>query len=86
LKYYRYLEHVGVNEDFNQGYRERKEYDTWRAKDPLELQRAKLLEWFGEAEIRAGEAAIDRQVEQSVKRAEEAPFSKPEELYEDVLA
>jgi TPP-dependent pyruvate/acetoin dehydrogenase alpha subunit len=86
LKYYRYLEHVGVNEDFNQGYREKKEYDSWRAKDPLELQRNKLLKWFGEPEIRAAEGAIDRQVEQSVKRAEQAPFSKPEELYEDVLA
>jgi TPP-dependent pyruvate/acetoin dehydrogenase alpha subunit len=86
LKYYRYLEHVGVNEDFNQGYREKKEYETWRAKDPLDLQRRKLLKWFGEAEIRAAETAIDRQVEQSVKRAEQAPFSKPEALYEDVLA
>jgi len=39
LKYYRYLEHVGVNEDFNQGYRDRKEFERWRAIDPLDLQR-----------------------------------------------
>ena len=30
LKYYRYLEHVGVNEDFNQGYRDREEFERWR--------------------------------------------------------
>jgi acetoin:2,6-dichlorophenolindophenol oxidoreductase subunit alpha len=86
LKYYRYLEHVGVNEDFNQGYRDRKEYETWRAKDPLELQRKKLLKFMSEPEIRSVEAAIDAQVKESVKRAEQAPFPRPEELYEDVLA
>jgi acetoin:2,6-dichlorophenolindophenol oxidoreductase subunit alpha len=86
LKYYRYLEHVGVNEDFNQGYRDRKEYETWRAKDPLELQRKKLLKSMSESEVRALEAAVDAQVKESVKRAEKAPFPRPEELYEDVLA
>jgi acetoin:2,6-dichlorophenolindophenol oxidoreductase subunit alpha len=86
LRYYRYLEHVGVNEDFNQGYRDRKEYELWRAKDPVELQRKKLAQWFSEAEIKRVEAAIDAQVEQSVQRAEKAPFPRPEELYQDVLA
>jgi len=86
LKYYRYLEHVGVNEDFNQGYRDRSEYEQWRAKDPVELQRKKLLRWYSEDEIGRAETAIDRQVEESVKRAELAPFSGPAELYEDVLA
>ena len=86
LKYYRYLEHVGVNEDFNQGYRDRSEYERWRAKDPVELQRKKLLRWYSEDEIGRAETAIDRQVEESVKRAELAPFSGPAELYEDVLA
>jgi TPP-dependent pyruvate/acetoin dehydrogenase alpha subunit len=86
LKYYRYLEHVGVNEDFNQGYRDRSEFERWRGKDPVELQRAKLLQWLTEGEIKRAEAAIDRQVEESVRRAEQAPFSSPAELYEDVLA
>jgi TPP-dependent pyruvate/acetoin dehydrogenase alpha subunit len=86
LKYYRYLEHVGVNEDFNQGYRDRAEYEKWRAKDPLELQRKKLLEWYGEEEIGRIEAGIARQVEESVKRADAAPYSAPAELYQDVYA
>jgi TPP-dependent pyruvate/acetoin dehydrogenase alpha subunit len=86
LKYYRYLEHVGVNEDFNQGYRDRGEYEDWRAKDPVELQRAKLLQWYSEDEIKRAEAAIDRQVEESIRRAEVAPFSGAVELYADVLA
>ncbi len=86
LKYYRYLEHVGINEDFNQGYRDRKEYETWHAKDPLDVQRKKLAREHSESDIKRVEAAIDQQVAESVKRAEKAPFPRPEELYEDVLA
>jgi TPP-dependent pyruvate/acetoin dehydrogenase alpha subunit len=86
LKYYRYLEHVGVNEDFNQGYRDRKEYESWRARDPVELQRKKLGHWLSDAEIKRVEEAIDAQVAHSVKKAEQAPFPRPEELYQDVLA
>jgi TPP-dependent pyruvate/acetoin dehydrogenase alpha subunit len=86
LKYYRYLEHVGVNEDFAQGYRDRKEFEHWRASDPVELQRRKLLRWYSEADVKRLEEAIDRQVAESVKRAEQAPFPKPAELYQDVLA
>lgn len=86
LRYCRYLEHVGVNEDFNQGYRDRKEYEIWRAKDPLDLQRKRLRQRLDEAAVLEMEAAIDRQVEDSVKRAEQATFSRPEELYRDVLA
>jgi acetoin:2,6-dichlorophenolindophenol oxidoreductase subunit alpha len=86
LKYYRYLEHVGVNEDFNQGYRDRKEYESWRVRDPLELQRKKLAGSAGEEAVRKIEAEIDAQVKESVKRAEKAPFPQPAELYEDVLA
>jgi TPP-dependent pyruvate/acetoin dehydrogenase alpha subunit len=86
LKYYRYLEHVGVNEDFAQGYRDRAEFERWRAVDPVELQRKKLARWYPEEEIRRAEAAIDRQVAESVRRAEQAPFPGPEELYADVLA
>jgi TPP-dependent pyruvate/acetoin dehydrogenase alpha subunit len=86
LRYYRYLEHVGVNEDFNQGYRDKKEYEAWRTRDPLELQRKKLVKLVGEDEVRRIETAVDNQVTESVKRAEKAPYPRPEELYEDVLA
>jgi len=86
LAYYRYLEHVGVNEDFNAGYRDRSEYEKWRNVDPVALQRRKLGKWFSEEEIKAVEKAINEQVERSIKRADDAPFSRAEELYEDVLA
>jgi acetoin:2,6-dichlorophenolindophenol oxidoreductase subunit alpha len=86
LKYFRYLEHVGVNEDFNQGYRDRTEYERWRSRDPVETQRAKLLKWLKEDEIKSIESGIDARIEDSVRKADAAPFSGPRELYEDVLA
>jgi TPP-dependent pyruvate/acetoin dehydrogenase alpha subunit len=86
LAYYRYLEHVGTNEDFNAGYRDRAEYEKWRRSDPVALQRKTLGRWLSEAEVTAIERAIDEQVEASVKRADEAPFSRPQALYEDIVA
>ena len=86
LKYYRYLEHVGVSEDFNQGYRDRSEFDNWRARDPVDTQRSKLLKWYKEEEIQAIETEISERIEQSVKKADLAPFSSPKALYEDILA
>ena len=86
LKYYRYLEHVGVNEDFNQGYRSRSEYELWGKKDPVETMRVKLLELLPEADIAAIEQAIRAQVQASIRKAIDAPFASAVELYEDVLA
>jgi len=86
LKYYRYLEHVGVNEDFDQGYRDRVEYERWLKVDPVAIQRSKLLQWHSEEDVQNAERAIDEQVEASVKRAGAAPFAGREELFEDVLA
>lgn len=86
LKYYRYLEHVGVNEDFKQGYRDRAEYEKWRARDPVDLQRAKLGKWLKEDEIRSVETQIEAGIERSIKLANEASFAAPQELYEDILA
>jgi len=86
LKYFRYLEHVGVSEDFNQGYRDRSEFDNWRARDPVDTQRSKLLKWYKEEEIQAIEIEITERIEQSVKKADLAPFSNPKALYEDIFA
>ena len=43
FKCYRYLEHVGINEDFQFGYRSRDELKRWQAIDPIFIQRKKLL-------------------------------------------
>ena len=82
LEYYRYLEHVGINEDFDAGYRSRDEFEQWYKVDPVNSQRKKLLELgLNEAEIQQMERVIDAKVEKSIKLAQGAPFSDRTELY-----
>ncbi len=85
LKYYRYLEHVGVNEDFQAGYRSREEGEAWRAVDPLRLERARLASMVPAEAIRDLELAVDRQVEHSREKAQAAPFADLSVLCEGVF-
>ena len=86
LKYYRHLEHVGVHEDFDQGYRSREEYAAWEKVDPVRLMRTKLLRWSTESEVEQIEQAITAQIKDSVTKAGEAPFPSGDELYRDLTA
>ncbi|MFC1704666.1 thiamine pyrophosphate-dependent dehydrogenase E1 component subunit alpha [Candidatus Omnitrophota bacterium] len=86
LKYYRYLEHVGVKEDFDAGYRSQEEFKKWQKVDPIELQRAKLIaQGCSEDEIKSIEADIEAQINKSVAKAKKASFAQSDELYKDVL-
>jgi len=85
-KYYRYLEHVGVNEDFSAGYRSKKEFEKWQKKDPIDLQRKKLLNLgVTEEKVKELEKVIDGQIENSIKSAKQAPFAEVAEAYKDVF-
>ena len=88
LRYYRYLEHVGVNEDFDAGYRSREEFEEWYKKDPVKLQRVKLTSKYGisEEEVVRIEREIDSRIESSAKLAQEAPFAEASELHKGVFA
>jgi len=86
LNYYRYLEHVGVNEDFNAGYRSRKEFVKWAKKDPILVGREKLVaEGLSEARIQRMEREIDKNVTDAIWAAEKAPFPTQGKIYEDVF-
>lgn len=81
LKYYRYLEHVGVYEDFNAGYRTKSEFLKWQKKDPVKLLKNKLKELkVKDTDIIKLEESINLQIQTSLKKAIEAPFPEPEEL------
>ncbi len=85
LKYYRYLEHVGINEDFDAGYRSREEFEEWRKKDPVSVQRKKLLlQGIKEAAIIKLEKEIDTHIENSIRSAKEAAFGDVSQLYDGV--
>jgi len=86
LKYYRYLEHVGVNEDFNANYRSKEEYLKWFEKDPVKLQREKLIKMGCEKDVLRLEKEINQQIETSIERAKMAPFASLDELKIDVYA
>lgn len=78
---YRWMEHVGPNEDFEQGYRSRADAAPWQGEhDEVEKAGARLsadvrrrIEEEVEAEIRAAFAA-----------AEEAPYPAPDQLHADL--
>jgi len=84
--YYRYLEHVGINEDFDAGYRARKDFLKWQKKDPVWVGREKLIA-SGLSEARVGkiEREIDERVTRAISEAEEAEFPARKELYANVF-
>lgn len=86
LKYYRYLEHVGVFEDFKAGYRSKDVFEKWKKLDPVQLQRTKLLKEFQEKEIIAVEKEISEKILQSIRLAENADFPDPSEAHKGVYA
>ena len=85
LKYYRYLEHVGVNEDFKEGYRSSNEYEKWKRKDPILLQRNRLKDiGITEDAVVVLENEIDKKICESIKKAQSAPLPNEAVLYEEV--
>lgn len=86
FKYYRYLEHVGINYDFDAGYRSKAEFEKWLKKDPVLLQRSKLLRnGFNEDGIRKTESEISEKIVLSIKNAKNAALSGRDELHRGVF-
>jgi len=85
LKYYRYLEHVGVEEDFHFGYRSRQEFLKWKRVDPLLVARKYLLKArVKEKDITAEENIVDRILTQSLSKARKASYPSEKELFVDI--
>jgi len=86
LRYYRYLEHVGTKDDFNAGYRSKKDFEMWYKRDPVILQRKKILNsGIKEKIILDIEKQIDAKIEKSIKLAKKAPFADNGEVYKNVF-
>jgi TPP-dependent pyruvate/acetoin dehydrogenase alpha subunit len=88
LRWYRYLEHVGVNEDFDAGYRPKEAFLDWFQRDPISLQRQKLVKeaWLTESALADMEGDIHNRVERSIALAKSAPFCNKEEALRGVFA
>ena len=81
-KTYRWLEHVGIERDYDDGYRDRDEFAPWLANDQV----------VAVGNMLAGDQrqAIDDEVEslvaEAVDFAETSPWPEPEDLYKYVFA
>jgi len=85
LKYYRYYEHVGMDQDFKFGYRSKEEFDEWYKRDPVFLQRNKLIKLgLSEEKIIDIESKILTQIEKSFIFSKQSNFPDKTELHRDV--
>jgi TPP-dependent pyruvate/acetoin dehydrogenase alpha subunit len=86
IKCCRYLEHVGIFEDWHLGYRGEAERELWKNKDSLRVQRDRLKQQgHSEAEIKSLENEIDDNVRRSVARAAQSPVPTPDRLHHGVF-
>ena len=87
LTYLRFLEHVGVGEDFKVGYRSQPTPEELETADPVR----RLEKYFSENgvdpyEIQSVQATVEEQINRSVEAARQAPFAASSELLMDVYA
>lgn len=84
--YHRFLEHVGTQEDYDVGYRERPSKEVLKNMDPV-LQFEKFLHQngFNRWELNTIKEEMQLKIDQSVIAAQKAVFPNPEELHADVF-
>jgi TPP-dependent pyruvate/acetoin dehydrogenase alpha subunit len=78
---YRWMEHVGPREDFDSGFRSRKEAEPW-----FENDQVKLIGGFLAPEVRRRvEAEVEAEIREAFAFAEESSFPADDELYAHVF-
>ncbi|MBV9557124.1 MAG: thiamine pyrophosphate-dependent dehydrogenase E1 component subunit alpha [Pseudolabrys sp.] len=78
----RWREHVGPNEDFESGYRERTDLEPWLEADQVASMGARVS-----ADRRAAiDAEIERDIADAIQFAETSPFPAAQALYSNVYA
>lgn len=86
IKCHRYLEHVGINEDWHEGYRHKNDYKWWYENDSIKIQRQRLLDiGFGENQIQQAENEIKQAIDDAILKAEQADFCPVDHLYTGVF-
>jgi TPP-dependent pyruvate/acetoin dehydrogenase alpha subunit len=74
---FRYMEHVGINFDFDAGYRSKEQYDDWISGDPITLALS--------GENQTDFMSIKQEIGVAVKYAEDSPFPSEIDLFTDVI-
>ncbi|ADY53657.1 pyruvate dehydrogenase (acetyl-transferring) E1 component, alpha subunit [Pseudopedobacter saltans DSM 12145] len=83
IRTYRYKGHSMSDP---QKYRTKEEVEEYKAKDPIEVVKEKILQekWADQAWFDEVAAKIKAEIDEAVKFAEESPWPDPSELYTDV--
>ncbi len=81
-KTYRWREHVGPGEDYDDSYRNRTDLELWQARDQIKL----TGDMLDAAKRQAIDDEIETAIADAVQFAEDSPWPDPEELFNHVFA
>jgi pyruvate dehydrogenase E1 component alpha subunit len=79
---YRWREHVGPSEDFDAGYRERSDLESWLENDQVE----RIGKTIASDRRAAIDADVEREIADAIAFAESSPFPEIDALHTDVYA
>ena len=84
---YRWLDHVGPNEDIDVGYRTRDELDSWREKCPVKSFENYLIkdQDFEESKLKDTRNLVEQNISDAFDFAKNSPFPSKTDLYEGVF-
>ncbi|MBF0438024.1 MAG: thiamine pyrophosphate-dependent dehydrogenase E1 component subunit alpha [Magnetococcales bacterium] len=87
IKCYRYLEHVGINDDMKDAYRPVEIQEAWLKKDCLVLQRLRLINEQGVEEIviQQLEEQVETSIHHSIVAAKQYSSPDPSQLFHGVF-
>lgn len=78
---YRWREHVGPNEDYDKGYRSKRDLEPWVAADQV----TRIAQLVPPREREAIEQEVLAEIREAFEFAERSPMPDPEELYTDLF-
>jgi len=87
-KTYRYREHSeGINRILREPYRTEEEIEEWKARDPLDIHRERLVsqQIVSEQEVTDLEEQAHAAIEAALEFARESPYPEPEDIFDDLF-
>lgn len=98
LRYYRFLQHIGISTDFESsksdthsvgferiGYRSAAERDLWSQKDPLKVAYALALDALTSEDLDKARSSVQQELEQALEKVHTAPAPSVNDLYRHLM-
>ena len=76
IETHRDRQHVGPNEDYDIGYRERSELEKWQQRDPLVQDTERITKYL---------PSIEREIDEAIQYATDSPFPTTDELHLNLI-